>query len=84
MTKLLIAFLFSFNNLATTPDMNANLSKATSEAETYVYICNSNGAKKYHYTKSCRGLNACKHEIKKVSLSDAKYDYKRTLCGWED
>lgn len=25
----------------------------------------------YHQTQTCRGLRACKHEIKKVSLSDA-------------
>jgi len=84
MTKLLLAFLFSFNGLATTPDFNTNLSKASCESETYVYICNSSGAKKYHYLQSCRGLNACKHEIKKVSLSDAKSVYRLTLCGWED
>lgn len=33
-----------------------------------VYICNSKGATKYHYTETCRGLNACKHEVVKKNL----------------
>jgi hypothetical protein len=48
-----------------------------------VYICNSSSAKKYHYSSSCRGLNACKHEVIKVSKEDAQKS-GRTLCGWED
>jgi 5-bromo-4-chloroindolyl phosphate hydrolysis protein len=48
-----------------------------------VYICDSKGAKKYHYTNTCRGLSACKHEIVKKTLSEAK-DLGLTLCGWED
>lgn len=54
-----------------------------SHIETKVYICGTTGAKKYHYTESCRGLNACKHEIVKVTISQAK-GYRLTLCGWED
>lgn len=54
------------------------------EGETYVYICDSDGAKKYHYSKNCRGLSNCKHTIKKVTLADAKKKGKKTLCGWED
>lgn len=48
-----------------------------------VYICDSKGAKKYHLTETCRGLNACKHEIVKVTLKEAK-DKGLDLCGWED
>lgn len=48
-----------------------------------VYICDSSGGKKYHYTKICRGLSNCKHEIKKMSLQKAK-NAGKTLCGWED
>ena len=48
-----------------------------------VYICDSKGAKKYHFTKTCRGLSACKHEIVKKTLSEAK-DLGLTICGWED
>jgi hypothetical protein len=51
--------------------------------ETKVYLCGSTGAKKYHYKENCRGLNACKHEIVKTSLSKAQ-TYGLTLCGWED
>ena len=49
----------------------------------HVYICDSKTAKKYHYKKDCRGLNACKAEVVKVTLADAK-ESKKTLCGWED
>ncbi|WP_296620941.1 hypothetical protein [Marivirga sp.] len=49
----------------------------------HVYICDSNTSKKYHYKKDCRGLNACKAEVVKVTLSDARGS-KKTLCGWED
>lgn len=48
-----------------------------------VYICNSKEATKYHYTETCRGLNACKHEVVKKSLKEAKA-LGLTLCGWED
>lgn len=50
---------------------------------TDVYVCDSKGAKKYHYTKDCRGLNACKHDIVKKSKTDAQ-NIGLTLCGWED
>lgn len=48
-----------------------------------VFICVSKGATKYHYKENCRGLNSCKHDIKKVSISEAKGN-GLTLCGWED
>ncbi|MFK6999718.1 hypothetical protein [Flavobacterium oreochromis] len=54
-----------------------------SKKETNVFICGSKGAKKYHYGEDCRGLNACKHEIIKISLREAN-EYGLTLCGWED
>ena len=51
--------------------------------ETNVYICKGKGSKRYHYTKSCRGLNNCSTKVHLVSLSKAK-EMGRTLCGWED
>jgi len=39
---------------------------------TYVYLCDSQVGKKYHYAESCRGLNACTHKIIKVTLEEAK------------
>lgn len=50
---------------------------------TNVYICRSAGAKKYHYSESCRGLNACKDQTAQISLKQAQ-DKGLTLCGWED
>lgn len=51
--------------------------------ESNVYICNGKYAKKYHYSKSCRGLSNCKGAITKETLGEAK-KMGRTLCGWED
>lgn len=48
-----------------------------------VYICQSKGATKYHYKETCRGLNACKHDVVKKSVADAKA-MGLILCGWED
>lgn len=48
-----------------------------------VYICKSKGAKKYHLKEFCRGLNACKKEVVKVTLKEAKAK-GLDLCGWED
>jgi len=70
--------LFCADNSKVTVDSFEN--ESTSEN---VYICNSSGAKKYHYKKKCRGLSNCKKEIKEVSLERAS-ELGRTLCGWED
>ena len=48
-----------------------------------VFICNSQYGKKYHYSKSCRGLKACKSEIKEITLERAR-KLGKTICGWED
>jgi hypothetical protein len=48
-----------------------------------VYICGAKCAKKYHFSKSCRGFSSCKHEIKKVTLKEAE-GFGLTLCGWEE
>lgn len=48
-----------------------------------VYICGTNGAKKYHLKENCRGFNACKHQVIKKTLKEAK-DLSLELCGWED
>jgi hypothetical protein len=52
-----------------------------SSLESNVYICGVKGTKKYHLTKSCRGLSNCKHEIVQKSLSEAE-DFGLTLCSW--
>ncbi len=51
--------------------------------ESDVYICKGKGSKRYHYTKTCRGLSRCSTKVYKVTLKKAK-EMKRTLCGWED
>lgn len=56
---------------------------STSFKDDHVYICKGKGSKKYHYTKSCRGLSRCSTKIYEVTLKKAK-EMRRTLCGWED
>jgi hypothetical protein len=51
--------------------------------ESDVYICKSKGAKKYHLKEFCRGLNACKKEVVKITLKEAKAK-GLDLCGWEE
>ena len=53
------------------------------DVETEVFICKGKGSKKYHYSKSCRGLSRCSTKIYTVTLKKAK-EINRTLCGWED
>ncbi|CAM3839111.1 MULTISPECIES: hypothetical protein [Flavobacterium] len=66
-TLLIVTFLTSFSTLD----------------EEEVYLCGTEGAKKYHLSKSCRGLSGCKHEITKKKLSEAK-ELGLKLCAWED
>ncbi|AWH86858.1 hypothetical protein HYN59_17855 [Flavobacterium album] len=61
----------------------ACLTSFTNTVEKEVYICQSKGAKRYHFTKDCRGLSNCKAEIEKVTLSEAQKQGK-TVCGYED
>jgi hypothetical protein len=50
--------------------------------EDKVYVCNSEYAKKYHYSETCRGLNACKHKI--ITMTEAKAKSAGLgLCSWD-
>ena len=51
--------------------------------ESDVYICGPKGAKKYHFSKTCRGLGNCNDVIKQVTIKEAE-SFGLTLCGWED
>lgn len=53
-----------------------------SAPEASVYLYDSSGGKKYHYSNNCRGLSNCQHKIIKVTVEEAKKRGK-TLCGWE-
>ena len=48
------------------------------EAPSYVYICQSPNAKKYHYREHCPGLNNCKHKIVRITKESAE-DNGKTL-----
>ncbi|MEI7508081.1 MAG: hypothetical protein WCJ62_01290 [Flavobacterium sp.] len=49
---------------------------------TTVYVCDGGNAKKYHYSETCRGLNACKHKLITMTESNAQNNGLR-LCSWE-
>jgi hypothetical protein len=55
----------------------------SSSEETKVFICDSENAVAYHYTKKCRGIKQCKHKILEVTKEKA-LERKLKLCGWED
>ena len=71
MKKLLPLFLLLF------------LTTSVKPIESEVYICGPKGAKRYHYSKTCRGLSNCQHGLYKKTLTDAK-SLGLTLCRWED
>ena len=78
---VLATFLLCFSGFAAAPAAKHHTPRPrVFKKETYVYICNSNGAYAYHSTKTCRGLNRCTHEILKVTLADAVNVYKRKPC----
>ncbi len=51
-------------------------------APTTVYLCDSPGAKKYHYKSTCRGLSNCSFKTITTTLEKAKKSGK-TECKWE-
>ncbi|ASS47988.1 MAG: hypothetical protein A3D31_01145 [Candidatus Fluviicola riflensis] len=51
-------------------------------SETTVYICDSPYATKYHYSKSCKGLEKCTHQLKELTLKEAQAK-QYGLCGYE-
>ncbi|MBQ0151964.1 MAG: hypothetical protein KBS61_03610 [Chryseobacterium sp.] len=48
-----------------------NLINTNYSSNDEVFLCDSEGGKKYHYSKNCRGLSNCKHKIIAVSLKKA-------------
>ncbi len=75
--------LFAYISIACIHKEKGPSSLSYNENETFVYLCNSPGGKKYHFKKTCRGLSRCKASIIKVTLEEAK-NRGKTLCGWED
>ena len=77
---LLFMIIFTIGDLtsATPPRLIHRSQPAT--AVSYVYICNSNGAKVYHTSRDCSGLGHCTHQILKVTLSEAENTYNRRAC----
>jgi hypothetical protein len=76
--KLIIILLFIGSTSFIEPD------KFMSITHTYVYICKGPASKRYHYKQNCRGLGNCSTAIYMVTLTEAKVQYRRTLCGYED
>ena len=55
----------------------------TAVASRMVFICQSKGAKRFHYKESCHGLRRCTHKIEKVTRKEAE-GYGLTVCKYED
>lgn len=51
--------------------------------DSYVYICISKSASKYHFDRYCSGLQKCTHDIEKTTKGDAQYR-GYTICLLED
>ena len=51
----------------------------SSTTDTKVYVCTGKYAKTYHKNTNCKGIKACKSEIKTINLLDAK-KAQRTAC----
>ncbi|MDR3266895.1 MAG: hypothetical protein LBT24_04915 [Tannerella sp.] len=68
--KVLLLTLFFLLPLVGSGEVNRSTQQ---EEETIVLICTGKYATKYH-KKVCRGLDNCKGDIKKVTLSWAKQE----------
>lgn len=53
------------------------------DADGQVWICQSAGAKRYHYDANCRGLKRCTHSISRTTVDYAER-VGLTLCKYED
>jgi len=77
---IVLVLLFIFTTSANVISACSNNSNGTEQTQTYVYICNSSGAKVYHSSPNCRGLNRCSHGVIKVTLDEAVNKYGRRPC----
>ena len=51
-------------------------------SEKMVYVCTGGSAYAYHINRNCQGLNRCKAEIHRVTLSDAYAMGRTKPCGY--
>ncbi len=58
-----------------------NSTESISETQGKVYICTGKYAKAYHNRTTCKGMKACKGEIKIITLKRAK-ELNRHPCGY--
>jgi hypothetical protein len=45
-----------------------------------VYLCQGDYSNKFHSSSNCTGLNNCKTNLLRVSVSQAQYTYRREYC----
>ena len=78
---LIIICAISFNSISSCGQKNSGSETGNTQTNgVTVYICNSSGAKVYHSSSSCWGLNKCTHGVIEVSKSDAISNYGRRAC----
>jgi len=66
----------------TIPEGMDTLDIRAGQSSSTVYVCESTGAKRYHYSLNCRGLRRCSHNIVKMARKKAECR-GLTLCGYE-
>lgn len=69
---LLLVGVTSFS--AVNPEPSTSKSK-----DEIVYVCTGKSSKRYHKYSGCKGLNNCRGDVVKVSMSRAK-SMRRTPC----
>lgn len=83
--KLSLVFFLLLNGIFFAPQLISNPSQVKPTTHVHqnetVYICDSEGATKYHSKNNCRGLNNCKADIVPISKKEA-IQLGREECGW--
>lgn len=77
MRWLLLLFFLNLNTFT-----HSHLNTVTSAPEVKVFICLGGTAYAYHYTRSCKGLAQCRHQIVQVTKDEAVQKYGRKACGY--
>lgn len=75
----IVLVTLAFTSCDSTPTASVAGLSDTETSIDNVYICTGSSSKKYHKTAKCRGLDACKKTIKKISISEAE-EKGRTPC----
>lgn len=68
---------------AASPHPDSEKNEAADTPARKVWICQSPGAKRYHYDKDCRGLRRCTHTVNETTKDYAER-VGLTVCKYEN